>query len=127
MAVDAAVGQKPPEVQLLSVFGVLHRLQQGGIGKEIAVLDGFGDLGEVLIDDAPRAHVEVSDFGVAHLPVGKPDGEPARAQRGGGVCGAVCGHVLAAVQRDGVALARRRKPVAVHDDDRVRCLHDVSL
>ena len=119
VTMDAAVRQKSPQVQLLAgLLGVLHRLQQGGIFKEVAVLDGLGDLGQILIDDAPRAHVEVSDFGVAHLPVGEPDGEPARAQRRRGIVFTVCRYVLAAVHGDGVALARRRKPVAVHDDDR---------
>ena len=74
MAVDAAVRQEPPQVQLFAgALGVLHCLQQGGIFKEVSVLNGFGDLGQILIDDAPRAHVEVSDLGIAHLSVGKPD------------------------------------------------------
>ena len=60
-------------------------MDEGGVFEEFAVLDLFRDLGEVLIDDAARAHVEVADFGVAHLTVGQADGAAARAERRGGV------------------------------------------
>ena len=128
VAVYAAVRQKPPQVQLFTVLcSVLHCLEKRGVLEEFAVLDLLGDLGKVLIDDAPRAHVEVSDLGIAHLSVGKSDGTSACSERCGRVFGTVFVDVLAAVKGNGVACARRCKTIAVHDDDRTSFFHMIPL
>ena len=70
VAVDAAVGQKPHEMKGLAVFfAVVHGTQQRRVPEEIALLDGLGDSGQLLVDNAPGANVGVPHLGVAHLAV----------------------------------------------------------
>ena len=92
MAVDAAVGHQAHEVDGAPVgHGAVDRLAQHGVARERAVLDRQVDPGELLVDDPAGADVEVPDLGVAHLPLGQPDGQPGardrrpwvRARRGG--------------------------------------------
>ena len=42
--------------------------------------DGLGDARQVLVNDAPRAEVQVADLRVAHLPVGQAHVQAAGAQ-----------------------------------------------
>ncbi|MNH34267.1 hypothetical protein D3C79_948470 [compost metagenome] len=50
-------------------FGAVHQLHQGRIAGKGAILDGFVDAGEVLINDPARAEVHVPNLGVAHLAI----------------------------------------------------------
>src|SRR5437016_1061598 len=43
------------------------------VSIELASGDGFVDSREVLEDDSPGAEIQMADFGVAHLTVGKSD------------------------------------------------------
>ncbi len=43
------------------------------VGTELAGLDRAIDAGELLVDHAPRPHIEVADFRVAHLARREPD------------------------------------------------------
>lgn len=84
VAVYAAVGNKPVQVQFFAVrFHVVHYAQQFFVSEKFPVADFFRDLREILVYDAPRADVQMSHFGIAHLSVGKPYGHPARAERRG--------------------------------------------
>ena len=56
-----------------ALLDTAHDLQQGFVLKEVAVPDVARDARELLIDDAPRADVRVTDLGVAHLSVGQSD------------------------------------------------------
>ena len=47
---------------------MLHRLQQCGIFKEIAVLNRLCDACQLLINDTPCAHIQMPNLGIAHLP-----------------------------------------------------------
>ena len=108
VAVHAAGGNKPPQVQFFAVlFHVAHYAQQFGVFKKFAVADFFRDFGKILIHDSARADIEVPDFGIAHLPVGKPHGHTACAQRGRGVFFFQFGYVFASVGIHGVALVFR--------------------
>ena len=121
VAVHAAVGEQPVKVQLFAVLlCVIHGLYKGGIFKKVAVRYGFGYPRQILVNYPARAHVQVADFAVAHLPVGQAHRKPARAKGGGGVFFCKRFNVLAAVKLDGVAGARGRQPVAVHNDYSVR-------
>ena len=74
MAVDAAVGHQADQVKgRVIVDGGLYRADEGGVFKEVAVRNGFGNARELLIDDATRADIRVADLAVAHLPVGQAD------------------------------------------------------
>ena len=71
VAVDATVGEQADEMQCLAVRrSVLYRAQKGRIFKKTAVLDVFGDAGELLIHDTACADVRVAHLAVAHLAVG---------------------------------------------------------
>ena len=124
VAVYAAVGNKPVQVQFFAVrFHVVHYAQQFFVSEKFPVADFFRDLREILVYDAPRADVQMSHFGIAHLSVGKPYGHPARAERRGGIFFFQSGYVLASVRPHGVAFVFRVESVAVHDDDSIRCFH----
>ena len=74
VAVHTAVGQQPNQMQ--SGFfrnGIVHRRNKSGIFKEIAILNGLGDAGQLLINNAAGANVGVSDFGVPHLSIRQAD------------------------------------------------------
>ena len=77
MAVHAAGADKTHQVDgLARVDGGFHVLDQHGVFQHLAVLDALGDEGELLVDDAARAHVGVADLAVAHLAVGRPTARP---------------------------------------------------
>ncbi len=70
MAVHTAIRTEAVEVQAAIVcLTVLYRAQEGGILEKIALPDGLGDAGELLINDAACADVQVPDLAVAHLPI----------------------------------------------------------
>src|SRR5437016_14541330 len=50
------------------------------VSIELAGGDGFVDSREVLENDAPGAEIQMADFGIAHLAVGKSDIGAARAK-----------------------------------------------
>src|SRR4029450_634393 len=60
--------------------GLAERFLQNAILLQVAVSDRFVDPGQVLINNPPRAEIEMTDLGVSHLPFGQPHVLPARAQ-----------------------------------------------
>ncbi len=83
--VHPAIGEQSADVKLPPPASrILHRLQQYWIGKEIAIFDHQIDLGNVHVDHAACAYVQVSDFAVAHLSGGQPDMAPAGVNQGVG-------------------------------------------
>ncbi|MNZ99418.1 hypothetical protein D3C78_1187410 [compost metagenome] len=61
---------------LAGTCSLVHRACQHRVLEELAVANGLGDAGEVLVDDTAGAQVHVTDFGVAHLPVRQADVHP---------------------------------------------------
>ena len=51
---------------LLAVF---HRIQKGRILKEIPILNGLGDLGQILIYDTACPNIQMTHLRVAHLSI----------------------------------------------------------
>ena len=118
MAVDAAGGQKPHDVQRLAVcLGIVHCLDIRLVLEELAVFDLLAHLGQDLEHDAPRADVRVSDLGVAHLPGGQTHVQPGGLKRGVGIFGEETVKVRGVRLVDGVALGWRSDAVAVKDDE----------
>ena len=66
----AAIGQKPGEMNRPAFF---HRIDEHAIFVELEPVDRFADAQDVLIDDASRADVQVTDLRIPHLPGGKSD------------------------------------------------------
>ena len=82
VAVDAVGRDEAHEMQRVRVaLASRHRVDERGLLEEIAVADALVDARQVLIDDASRAHRDVADFRVAHLPGGKADLFAGRLQR----------------------------------------------
>ncbi len=57
-----------------ALAGRAEGLLEHGIGEEVAVGDRLGDAGQILVDDATGADVQVAHLGVSHLALGQPDG-----------------------------------------------------
>ena len=95
---------------------VFHGAQQRRVGEEFAVLDHQLDAGDVHVDDAAGADVEMADFAVAHLPVGQADEVAAGLNQRVGifaqqpVVGGLAG------QRDGIGLGLGAIAPAVEND-----------
>ena len=86
VAVDAAGADQTHQVNgLARVDGGLHVLDQNRVLEHLTVLDGLGDEGELLVDDAAGAHVGVADLGVAHLAIGQANGHAGGVDGGHGV------------------------------------------
>ena len=77
VAMYAAAAQQTDQMQIvLAVGDVVQTRVQRRMLEETAVLDGDIDAHNVLVDNAARAQVEMSDFGVAHLPFWQADRTP---------------------------------------------------
>ena len=72
MGMYPSVAQKSVSMEFFTVFqSAVHCVEQNFVGKEISVFNGFGNSGKLLINHATRSHIEMSDFAVSHLTVGK--------------------------------------------------------
>ncbi len=90
VAVNAAGGEKSHKVQRAALcLAVLHCGDQGGICKEVAVLNGLGNLHQHLVNDTSCADVGVTYLGVAHLTVGETNVQTGRADSCVGVLGEI--------------------------------------
>ena len=124
MAVDTAGAHQTHQVDgLARVDGSLHVLDQHRILQHLAVLDGLGDEGELLVHDAARAHVGVADLGVTHLAVGQTDSHARSVDGGHGIFCHQSIEVGLLGGDHGVAKGLVRHPAeAVHDAQKNRFL-----
>ena len=122
MAVDAAVGHEPEQVQ--RVAAVCHRIHGGDehrVLEEFTLPDASIDARQVLVHDAPRPQIHMPDLRVAHLARGQP--HPLARRLEGGVrkfrdelrVGRGAG------QRDGVPFALVTQSPSVEHDEHERC------
>src|SRR5256714_9705662 len=79
--VDATRRDQAHQVQGVARSGRPHCRAQHPIPEEALFLDGEVDPGEVLVDDAARPDVEVSELGVSVLAFGQADGCARGSQR----------------------------------------------
>lgn len=123
LRVHAAVGDESEEVEgAVALSRKLDGAGENGIGEEGAVLDGGIDTGDVHADDASGTEVEMADFAVAHLAVGKSDVVVAGADEGVGVGGQELVVGGLAGERDSVAVSLRAVAPAVEDGEDNRFL-----
>ena len=73
---------------------------------KLAVLNGLGDPGELLIDDAAGADIGVPDFGVAHLPLRQSDVHAGGADQSMRALGQNFAEIRHSRGADGVAVCR---------------------
>ena len=125
VAVDAAVGQQPHQVQRRIVrFAVFHRGAQRFVIKKVAVADRFGDAHQHLVHHAAGTDVGVADFAVAHLAVRQTDVQPRRADGGVRIFRKQAGQVGRLGCFDRVAAHLRVDPETVHDAQYNRFFHN---
>ena len=98
--------------------GAAERLPQHRIRRHRPIGRRGVDPRQVLHHDAAGAEVQMPDLGVAHLPVGKPHGQPGRGQGGRRIPLPERVEHGRRGQRDCVARAVRREPPAVEHDQR---------
>ena len=124
VAVHAAGAHQAHQMDgLAGVDGSLHVLDQHRVLEHLAVLDGLGDQGQLLVHDAAGTHVGVADLRVAHLAVGQADSHAGSLDGGHGVfchqsiqMGGLGGH-------HGIAVGLARHPAeAIHDAQKNRFL-----
>ena len=118
LGVHAAVGDAGrTDAAAAAGAGILHGVEQHGMGEEFAVLDHQVDAGDVHVHDAAGADVEMADFAVAHLPFGQSDERAAGVNQRVGILAqqAVVGGL--AGERDGVGLGFGAVSPAVEDDE----------
>ncbi len=116
--VHAAIRQQAEQMQPpIADARLLHGIEQHRVGEELAILDHEIDLGDVHVDDAAGAHVEMADFAVAHLPGRQSDEASAGVDQRVGKFGQQLVVVRLARQRDGVSVGRRSVAPAIEDDE----------
>lgn len=127
VAVHPAVGNEPDEVQARAL-GLGEGLDQDRVGGEFPIGDGLVDAGEVLVDDAPGAEVEVPHLGISHLPLRQAHIQARGAELGHGIAlvqGAGEGNVRepgAVAEALGALRSRGVVPPSVADDEYDRFL-----
>src|SRR5258708_37537369 len=118
LRVHAAVGDQTEQMEPpLAHPRMLHRGEQDGMREELAVLDHQVDAGDVHVNDAAGANVEMPDFAVAHLSFRKADERSAGMNERGGIFAqqTVVGGL--ARERDGVGFGLGAVSPAVEDDE----------
>ncbi len=112
------VRQQPEQMQPPATGArLLDRVHQHRIGVELTILDHQIDLGDVHVDHAPGADVEMSHLAVSHLPGGQANVTSAGVDQRVGILGeqAIIGGL--ARQRDSVGWRRRSIAPAIEDDE----------
>ncbi len=122
MAVHAAVRDQPDEVKRAAVFlYVPDCIQKLLLAEEVSVCNRLCDAGKLLIDDAPRADIEMSDFRIAHLSVGKTHGHTARAELRARIFLRQPFDIRYSLCIDGVPLRLCGEAEAVHNNQCCKC------
>ncbi len=117
MAVYTAVGKQSEHVHGAAGFcRLVDGFGEHGIVEEGAVLDGQADASQFLIDHAACPKIEVTHFGVAHLPVGQTDDAPAGVDQRVGVVVPQLVKNGGVGQRDGIVIRRFAIAPAIQDD-----------
>lgn len=69
------MGDQTAQVQpSVAALGSLESVLDGGVVGELAILDDFVDLDNILPDDTAGTDVQVTDFRVAHQAIGQANG-----------------------------------------------------
>src|SRR5271156_2010619 len=101
----------------LACARMLHGGEQHRMLKEFTILDHQVNAGDVHVNDAPGADIEMPDFAVAHLPLGQPDKKSAGMNQSVGIFAKQAVVVGLARQRNSVGLGLGAITPAVEDDE----------
>src|SRR4029079_3592671 len=108
--VRAAVGQQTAKMNRLPAF---DGVDENRIRLQIRLADAH----DVLIDDAPRADVQMPHLGVPHLPFRQPDREARGVERGPRAVAEEGGEARFLRRGDGVVLGFAAAAEAIEDDE----------
>ena len=121
MTVHPAVGNKPEQMHRRTLdSGAAENPGQRLVFEKIPGFNGPVDSGEILIDDAACADVEMPHLGIAHLPNRQTHRAVVGDQGRGGPGGLPAVHVGRAGKMDGVAFPRFPNPPAVENSQQYR-------
>ena len=128
MRVYAAVGQQAEDMQRgIKPFALVDCAHERLVREEIAVLNGLGDAGQLLIDDTARTDIGVTNLGVAHLAVRQTDIQTGSADINQRILLKDAVKVRGVGRLNGIALLLLTMAETVHDDQRGRLLGLVRL
>ena len=130
VGVDAAVGHQAVDVDgPARLFGGVDGVHVGLVLEEGALLDGLGDLGQILEHHPARADVGVAHLAVAHLAVGQTHVQPGGGQPAHGVLGEQLIQVGGVGGGNGVVPrpGGGGQAKTVHDDQSSGCFHGENL
>ena len=117
----AAIGYKTEQVQTAFAGArVFHRLQQNRVRKQFSVLDHQIDAGDVHVNDAASADVEMADFAVTHLSFRQPNVRATGVNQGVGILAQQAVISRLARERDGVGFGFGAVSPAVEDGQNKR-------
>src|SRR4051812_190911 len=102
---------------------VFHGVQQYGVAVEVAFFDHQIDLGDIHVNHAPGADIQVADFAVSHLALRQADKASAGVDERVGIFREQTVVVGFAGQRNGVSLGGRRVTPAIENNEDKRTVH----
>ena len=118
LRMDATVGEQAEKVQSAFAYTcMLHRREQHRMREEFSVLDHLIDAGDVHVNDATGADVEMSDFAVAHLAFGQADKRAAGVNQRVGIFAQQAVINRLARKGDGIGFGFGAVTPAVEDDE----------
>src|SRR5438874_708819 len=125
---DAAVADEAQQVQA-TLAPALHQVDEQRLLEELPAHDRRVNACDLLVDDPPRADVQVADFGISHQPVRQAHALARGVDERPGILLQEPRVIRRPRQRDGVGLALRAIPPAVEDDEHYRfwCWHARSV
>ena len=128
VGMHTAVRQQTENVQSgIEPLALVDRAHQSRILEEIAVLDGLGDAGQLLIYNAACTDVGVANLGVAHLAVRQTNVQTGCTDIGERVLCENLIEIRLFSSLDGVALGLLAVTEAVHDNQSGRLLRALCL
>ena len=128
VGMHTAVRQQTENVQGgIKPLALVDRAHQSRILEEIAVLDGLGDAGQLLIYNAACTDVGVANLGVAHLAVRQTNVQTGCTDIGERVLCENLIEIRLFSSLNGVALGLLAVAEAVHDDQSGRLLRALCL
>ena len=117
VGVNTARAHQTVNMQLAVVlFAVVDCTEECLVLKEVAVLDGLGDTGQLLIDNAAGADVGVTDLTVAHLTVRQTDIQTGCPQLGRRILGENTVEIRRLCGMDGIAHVAAAQAKTVHNN-----------
>ena len=129
MAVHSAVGNESEKMHRCTLLDrTAKNPSQRFIFEELPDFNGPVDPGEILVDDATGADIEMPHLGVAHLPLRQSYRAIVGNQGGGGLSCLPTVHVGRSGKMDRVALPRLPNPPAIENGQQYRrdLLHHFS-